>query len=198
MLRKTMLVLFLGSAVTAQAVSPYVSFSGGLNMLQENDYTWTDPGDTGTGSIEFDAGFVLEGAVGLAFDSIPLRTEIELSLQENDIDQFNEDGSSSPGDGSGQGTLAYMWNGYFDIKLNSPLTPYIFAGIGGADVGNDDTLLAYQLGAGIGYALNKNIILDLKYKYFMTEDYEVSDSTDKLELDGLVSHQVQIGIRYQF
>ena len=202
MLRKAMSVLFLGSVVMVQAgVSPYISLSGGLNMLQENDFSYDISGfGSGTGSVDFDTGFVIEGAFGLAFDNIPLRTEIELSLQQNDVDQFNFDVGSVSGDGEDQRTMAVMWNGYFDIKLDSPFTPYILAGIGGADVDDDDidTLFAYQLGVGVGYALNENIILDLKYKYFLTEDYEFDDGVDKIEADGLASHQVQIGIRYQF
>jgi len=34
----------------------------------------------------------------------------------------------------------------------------------------DDTVFAYQIGAGAGYAVNKNITIDLKYRYFATED----------------------------
>lgn len=203
MIKKAILVSFLGSVVMAQAaVSPYISLSGGLNFLQENDFSYDIGGfGSGTGSVDFDGGFVIEGAVGLAFDNIPVRTEIELSVQQNDVDQFNFDGlGSTSGDGSDQRTLAFMWNGYFDIKTDSSLTPYILAGIGGADLDDEDidTLFAFQLGAGVGYALNENVILDLKYKYFMTEDYEIVDGADKIEADGLTSHQVQFGVRYQF
>jgi opacity protein-like surface antigen len=200
MIKKAILVSFLGSVVMAQAaVSPYISLSGGLNFLQEDDFSYDFSGSTGTGSVEFDSGFVIEGAVGLAFDNVPVRAEIELSWQKNDVDQINFDGlGSASGDGD-QRTVALMWNGYFDIKINSPFTPYILAGFGSAkldeDIGN---IFAYQLGAGVGYALNKNMILDFKYKYFMTEDYDFVDGTDKIEADGLVSHQLQIGVRYQF
>jgi opacity protein-like surface antigen len=202
MFKKVMLVSFLGSAVMVQAaVSPYISLSGGLNMLQDDDFRYDISGfGSGTGSVDFDNGFVIEGAVGIAFDNIPVRTEVELSVQQNDVDQFNFDGDSMPGDGEDQRTMAFMWNGYFDIKTDSPFAPYILAGIGGADLDDDeiDTLFAYQVGAGVGYALNENVILDLKYKYFMTEDYEFDDGTETIDADGLASHQIQFGVRYQF
>jgi opacity protein-like surface antigen len=191
MLKKLLLIALMGSVAIAQAkVSPYVSLSGGLNILEDIDFDGRFSG----GSAEFDPGFVIAGAFGLAFDNIPVRTELEVSWQKNDLDKINS--FESDGD---QKTFAMMWNGYFDIKTGSALTPYILAGIGAADVDDDiDTLFAYQVGAGLGYAVNENIILDLKYKYFMTEDFDDDDGIYTVDFDGLAVHQVQMGIRYQF
>ena len=202
MLKKLLLIALMGSAAIAQAeVSPYVSLSGGLNMLEDVDFDLPSSLGGGGGSAEFDTGFLISGAFGLAFESIPVRTEIEISWQKNDLDKIKYDGGGSvSGDSDDdQETAAVMWNGYFDIKTDSALTPYILVGIGAADVDDDvDTLFAYQVGAGLGYALDENIILDLKYKYFMTEDFDDDDGIYTVDFDGLAVHQVQVGIRYQF
>ena len=200
MLKKYLLIALMGSVAVAQAaVSPYVSLSGGLNLLEDTDFDLPPILGGGGGSAEFDAGFVISGAVGLAFDNVPVRTEIEISWQKNDLDKITYDRFQSESPNDDQKTSALMWNGYFDIKTDSALTPYILAGIGAADVDDDiDTLFAYQVGAGLGYALNENVILDLKYKYFMTEDFDDDDGIYTVDFDGLAVHQVQMGIRYQF
>jgi opacity protein-like surface antigen len=168
-------------------------------MLEDVDFDYPPILGGGGGTAEFDTGYVISGAFGLAFDSIPIRTEIELSWQKNDLDKIKLDGLGSVSASDDQETSAVMWNVYFDIKTDSDLTPYILAGIGAADVDDDiDTLFAYQVGAGLGYALNENAILDLKYKYFMTEDFDDDDGIYTVDFDGLAVHQVQFGIRYQF
>ncbi|HSR87972.1 MAG TPA: outer membrane beta-barrel protein [Pontiella sp.] len=200
MFKKALLIVLMGSVAIAQAeVLPYISLSGGLNMLEDIDFDYPPALGGGGGSAEFDTGFVISGAFGLAFESIPVRTEIEISWQKNELDKIKFDGFGSISDDEDQKTSTVMWNGYFDFKSDSALTPYILAGIGAADVDDDiDTLFAYQVGAGLGYALDENIIIDLKYKYFMTEDFDDDDGIYTVDFDGLAVHQVQMGIRYQF
>jgi opacity protein-like surface antigen len=199
MLKKLLLLALMGTVAIAQAeVSTYISISGGLNILDDIDFDFPPALSGGGGTIETDTGFVISSAVGMAFDNIPVRTELEVSWQNNDLDKIKFDGIGSVSDDEDQRTFAMMWNGYFDIKTDSALTPYILAGIGAAEVDDDiDTLFAYQVGAGLGYAVNENIILDLKYKYFMTEDFDDDDGIYTVDFDGLAVHQVQMGIRFQ-
>ena len=57
----------------------------------------------------------------------------------------------------------------------------------------DDTVFAWQVGAGIGYALTPQLTFDLKYRYFATSDPEF----DGTEVE-YASHNVYAGIRLHF
>jgi len=57
----------------------------------------------------------------------------------------------------------------------------------------DDTVFAYQVGVGVGYAVNEKINLDVKYRYFGTSDPEFD--TTEAEYS---SHNVYVGIRVSF
>ena len=99
-----------------------------------------------------------------------------------------------------------MLNGYFDINMDSAIEPFITAGVGyakvefndvsvaGISVGDsDDSVFAWQIGAGLGYALNNMASLDVTYRYFATSDPNF-DGTDA----EIGSHNVSLGIRYNF
>ena len=195
-----MVVSFVGSALAAQAaVSPYISFSGGASLMQDARIGYTDSSNKEkSGHVKFDTGYVLDGAVGLDFSNIPLRTEIEVSYQENDIDGVDDVVKS--GVGSKQKTTSLMWNGYLDISTSSNFKPYVLAGIGGVDVdlGDVNTRFAYQFGAGFGYKILDHLFIDLKYKFFMTDPFNYNKGGTKYRIDDLSSHQVQLGLRYRF
>jgi len=134
-------------------------------------------------------GFIGEGAIGLAYQedvcTSTLRAELAFSFQQDTIDD-------SEGDFDVE-TMAVMVNGYFDLYTETDFTPYLLAGIGRANVddGSDDTYtFAYQFGAGLGYSVTEHIILDLKYKYFGTDDSDI--------IPRLTTQQVLFGVRYQF
>ena len=83
---------------------------------------------------------------------------------------------------------------------------YISAGIGfaklevsdfaviGIPIGDsDDTVLAYQAGVGVGYAVDKNLTIDLKYRYFATENPNFGNVDAEV-----ASHNIYLGLRYNF
>jgi opacity protein-like surface antigen len=193
MIRNLLIALTIVSTATAQKFSPYVSLSGGPAFSEAKDNI------TGT-SERADSGGVIETAVGLAFwdemysyglmNSYGLRAELALSFQADTYEDPTGDVEVETG--------TAMINGYLDIYTESPLTPYFLVGLGRANVevdlgtgfGSDDAyMFAYQVGGGVGYSIGEHIILDLKYKYFGTEEYQL------LRFN---SHQVQFGVRYQF
>ena len=91
------------------------------------------------------------------------------------------------------------------------LTPYIFGGIGTANIGlnnfksltvritdDDQWALAYQLGAGVKFPLSDKSSLGISYRYFGTEDLDIKDTTGssfKYEYGG---HNILFGIMYRF
>jgi outer membrane immunogenic protein len=178
---------------------PYITANFGMSFLMDSDFS--EPGATGT--LEYDPGFATSFAAGYNFGMF--RVEGEIGYQFNDIDKgtVNSGRRSFSGSVSGGDMTAYslMANGYFDFLNTTPFTPFIIAGLGVAkleinDLGGydfDDTVFAYQFGAGVGYAINHNFNIDLTYRYFATEDPEFGASQAEF-----ASNNVYLGLRYNF
>jgi opacity protein-like surface antigen len=211
MMKKTIFViagctmLLSISSLAYSAEGPYVSGNLGVAMLNDSDVTdSTEPGMTV--DIESDAGLALGVAVGYGFAN-NTRIEGEISYQKNDLDKGSVWGfdTALTGDTS---SLALLLNGYYDFKNTSPFTPFITGGIGMAKVevndmnvsgydsygeNDDDTVFAYQFGAGVSYAVNEKVNIDVKYRYFGTSDPEF-DSVDA----EYSSHNLYAGVRVAF
>lgn len=193
-------------ATTAYAQGPYLSVGVGA--------TWLDDADNSfnafplTFKSEYDTGFNVGAAGGYDFGMA--RAEFEIAYRQNDVDKIKALGLSFNGGGD-VSALSFMANGYFDIHNQSPLTPYLGAGLGLARVSaNDvtadgdkivddsDVVFAYQLAAGVGWKFLPNLTLDLGYRYFATADPEFSDvDGDKFESE-YNSHNLSVGLRIAF
>ncbi|MGR8949504.1 MAG: outer membrane protein [Gammaproteobacteria bacterium] len=195
----------------------YSRLFGGINFLDDTDFNVL-----GTVKVdnEYETGFVVGGALGYDYGKIwslgGVRSEVELSYRENDIDvhsvsALGGDQPSSTGDAS---STALMFNAYNDFHNQTAVTPYLGAGIGYAwadmsDFGiaaipnvldDDDSGFAWQLGAGVNYAMNKVLTLSVDYRYLNT-DIDVTSSPaagstgSEVDLD---NHTVSFGIRYSY
>ncbi|ASQ91231.1 hypothetical protein CHL67_10190 [Prosthecochloris sp. GSB1] len=191
------LLVFLVSAPLAQAATPYVGLSAGAAFLTDSDIEVD--GTEFDEAIEYKAGFAVNGAVGL--DGDMYRVEGAIGYQVNDFDSMY--GMEIPDDEDVEvAILSFMANGYLDIEMPSaPITPYVMAGVGLANVdfkfeddSDDDTVFAYQLGAGIGFEASPNVTLDLGYRYFATSDVEPEDDVEV----SIASHNVMAGVRVGF
>ncbi len=193
-----LLVLTSGVAFSAES-GAYMSAKVGGGSLE-------DIGDS-VGDLkincELDAGLAL--AVAAGYDFVPFRVEGEFSYQKNDFDKVEAklNGEKFKFDAEGDMTsYTLMVNGYYDIRNSSPMSLFFGAGLGGArleindfnikgsgldDESDSDTVFAYQITAGIGYAVNEKVVLDFTYRYFDTaeDDY-----------DG--SHNAYVGLRMRF
>jgi opacity protein-like surface antigen len=183
------------------APGPYISTQmGGSFLADSNMSDWSD-----TWTLEFEPGFASGFAAGFNFGAF--RIEGELGYQNNEIDKYKVNGyeygdSYSGHVSSGEMTAnSFLGNIYLDFVNPSNVTPYITAGVGTARVelndfftqDYDDTVLAYQVGAGLGFQINPHMTIDLKYRYFTTEDPDF----EGLKAD-LASHNVYCGFRYNF
>jgi opacity protein-like surface antigen len=173
-------------------------------MLSDSDLTdSTVPGITV--NTEFDTGLALGAALGYDFNRF--RVEGEISYQKNDVDKIGAPGVSLNATGESV-ALSFLINGYYDFINNSAFTPYISVGLGFAQVEfndldisglgfpsstDEDTVFAYQVGIGVGYALTQKITIDVKYRYFGAEDSEYD--TTKAEF---ASNNFLFGIRINF
>jgi len=208
------------AAAAPSRPGPYVSGFLGVSVANDADVSTTDATGTPTlqysDRVEFDPG-VFFGASG-GYDFGMLRLEGELSYRYAEMKNITDrDTGFRYRDIDGNlGVLAVLGNAYIDLHNQSPITPYLGSGIGFATLhlGNtfardaagrvrlyrqgDDTVLAYQLGAGLGIALNPRVTLDVGYRYFGTSKATFDKDWDFASDLEFASHNVLVGARVKF
>lgn len=190
--------LLVFPALSLAATGWYGSVNAGVAFVPDSDvdFTFSDMG-SGTGELSYDTGYTVGGALGYMMDQF--RVEGEVSYQSSGIDIFSAYGESESVSGDIT-ALTFLVNGYFDFATGGPWTPYITAGLGYSNVevdSDDDNLFTYQLGVGIGYAMNEKITWDLRYRYLGFEDYEYSEWGDSVSVEAS-SHNITLGVRFAF
>lgn len=203
------------SIATAQETGRiYMEGRGGVTFLTDADNT----GSVFEVTSEHDAGPNVAAAVGYA-DPSGFRGELELSYRTNDIDSYPDDGgvgdalvgfSLSGSEASGDvSVFAAMGNLYYDLPTAGPWRPFVGGGIGVAEINVDasvlgvefvddsDTVVAYQVGAGIAYELSPLWSFTLAYRYFATTDPNFDSAIGSFESE-YDSHNVIGGIRFTF
>ena len=184
----------------------YGSMNAGVTFVSDSDITYNEPGFSGTEKLEYDTGYTFGLAFGKKMEQ--MRLEGEVSYGRNEVDSV--DGISIPSGYSIETSLLnFMFNGYYDFKSGSDLTPYITAGAGFSrveadinlvpivDDNYDDTVFAYQLGAGVGYAMSEIMTLDFRYRFLGTADPEFSYPGGTAEAE-IFSHNLTVGIHMAF
>jgi len=188
-------LLLTSPAYSAETtVGPYVSANLGLAMPTDAD---AKESSGPVQNISYDTGWTLGAALGYNFGNT--RLEGEVAYQKADEDKATFLGVTLDSTW-GISTLSFLVNGYYDFTNSSAFTPYLSAGLGFAKVkwagdgdSVNDTVFAYQVGAGVGYALSKNVTLDAKYRYFATADAKF----DTVKMD-FASHNLLFGVRVNF
>ena len=149
------------------------------------------------------------------------RLEGEFSYRKNDLDAvdvktltvagvvFTALGTAAlEGDTS---SLGFMANGWYDFDTGTPWVPFVGAGVGVAKINIDiesvagittiydesDTVLAFQVGAGVGYNVTPKTTVSLSYRFFGTADPEFDDGVDKIDAE-YFSHNVMVGLLFRF
>ncbi len=194
-------LLFAGLWATPALATPYVSVSAGLGLLNDSDMKVL--GVTVDNMFGYSAGIPVDVAVGIksgncrlegavGYQSYNINAELGVPVDTNvDVSAWS-----------------FMANGYYDFTVNnSGVSPYLTAGLGFASVNGsensvdifDDTVFAWQAGAGLGIKVSENVIVDLSYRYFKTADVAVVDlggyGTADLTISG---SRILAGIRYSF
>jgi opacity protein-like surface antigen len=216
----TGLILFCTSSITF-ADDTYVSLKFGASIVEDNGISDPDVTLISGGEYELDFGHTVSGAFGVSHRGY--RAEIEVANQINDVDTLSAT-EVATGDhytvgvsGADASVTTFLANVYKDFYLSDRLSSYITGGVGVAfaeaeaknpsvTFGNvtvsttginedvDDSTLAWQIGAGIGYDLTKNITVEAGYRYLGVDDFTFGENTD-VEFG---SHNVTGGIRYSF
>lgn len=185
-------LLLLASTTSAFAAGPYIGAAGGISIVHDSD--WDFPG-TATDTIAYDTGYGFNLSGGYDFGGA--RLEGEYGYKTADV----EDISGFTVTGVDASFQSFMVNGYYDFKTNSTATPFIGAGIGlinGELDDNgfvfDDTVMGYQLMAGVGFALNRNVALDVSYR-LQGAGSDFEEAGDEISY---MSSNFYAGLRYKF
>lgn len=198
------------SSVAHSAEGFYVGGNVGAAIPVDVDQTSTGlPGVPAT--MESDTGIAAGIALGYDFGN-NFRVEVEYAYQQNDMDKFTLQGVLLPITSGDITTHAGLLNGYYDFANSSPFTPFISAGVGMANVEHsawsragapyittpsDDTVFAYQASAGVGFAVTPTVTIDVKYRYFGTEDLELTYPAVTITSEHS-SHNFYAGVRVAF
>lgn len=200
---------------TSTAYSDGVYVGGNVGLAMVNDSNMTIPGLAGEVGmpvgveVELKMGVALGGVVG--YDLGKARIEAEIAYQKSDLDKLSMSagGIGVSIDISGDMTsLALLGNVYYDFHNESAFTPYISGGVGFAKVSTndlaiegesgsedeDDTVFAYQVGLGLGYAATEKVTIEAKYRYFATADLDFEEGVEA-EFGG---HHILVGVRISF
>lgn len=194
---------------------PYVSGFLGATVPNDADVSSFNYND----KVEYDVGVYAGGTGGYDFGW--LRMEGELSYRRAHPSRVNDriTGQTFTGinDDGGIGIFSMMGNMFVDIHNPSPVTPYLGGGIGFAAMHQDDTLgtsntwnrvilyqadddtvFAYQVGAGLEVTLTRMFSLDFSYRYFRTATAHFNKGSgveNDLKFD---SHNAAAGLRIKF
>lgn len=200
----------------------YVAGFLGVSAPVDTNITSIDfiTGQSFNDRVDFDPNINVGGTAGYDFGTI--RLEGELSYKHAEIKSITDqsDGFQFRNVDGNVGALAVLFNAFFDLRNDSPVTPYLGGGIGfatlhlsdtfGVDTSggtvrtlllygrSDDTVFAYQGGAGIDIALNRRLSLDIGYRYFGTNrgDFDSDQAiTSSMKFE---SHNAALGFRYKF
>lgn len=213
-MKKTLLSLLVLASVALPAVAsaaslrpgPYVSGFIGVTIPQTVDATSFDGlGGVFQDRIEFDPGVNIGGAAG--FDFGAARFEGEISYKDLPIKSVTSGGVSDRVLEGSVDTTAFMANVFIDLHNDTPITPYLGGGVGFAALHMNDTysvttdyyapddqvVFAYQAGGGLEVALNRQLSLDLAYRYFGTS--KASFINTEFEV---ATHNATVGLRFKF
>jgi opacity protein-like surface antigen len=181
------LMIFGLSGVAFGDQNNYFNFFVGFSSPSDSEVS--DPALSSDIDLSYDAGYLFGAAVGHDFGRF--RFDAEMSYQKNDIDEDLE------GDITLFNLLA---NFYWDIISSGAFTPYLTTGLGltSAEVklsgaNEHDAVTSMHFGTGVLYAFSDKASLDVRYRYQITSDFEISTSTIDFG-----SHSLTAGINWKF
>lgn len=182
---------------------------------------------TGQGTTaESDSTNSLIGQVGLGYRFTPeFRSDLTLGYRTQGVSYDSAGGGNLVKGETDIRTITAMLNAYYDVGTYSGFTPYVGAGMGwarhwsedikhtsaaglsGTEKSEGDSTLAWSLGAGVSYAIEKGWTLDFGYRFTdlgkpdIAKGWVDSAATayGNSTLDEhLRSHDLTVGLRYDF
>ncbi|WP_138918512.1 outer membrane protein, partial [Nitrospirillum viridazoti] len=204
-------VFALGLPATALAQTNegyYLGAQAGVNWADKTDLkgpVYTDKADFTTSPTG-----LVEG--GYKFGN-GVRVGAEIGYGGSTVGDITGGGPGRAGGAGDLTALTFMAVTYYEFNVDSPLRPYVGAGIGfgrykfdgvgdlytpGLSVETSTTAFTYQLAAGVAYALSDNLDFTVGYRFMGTPDTTYEPSNAPKFKAGYQNHSVLVGLRYTF
>ncbi len=211
--------LLMGTAIalalpaTAIAQTPtegfYVGAQAGKSWVDSTEFSVLGISN----EVEFESAWTGVVEAGYRFAQ-GFRLGVEVGYASHDVDGITGGPAGRTGGAGELALLSYMGVGYIDFDAGNNIRPYIGGGLGllqadldnvGPSLGlntfiNSDTdKFAYQLGAGVGYAVSPNLELSVGYRFLTADGIEVAAAGTRPSFNyDVTSHSVLVGLRYTF
>ena len=193
-------LILLSSVLVAQAQeAPNLYFSGKLGLNLTNDADFKESGVSG--ELLLDPAAIISGTFGVRVTP-NMRTEIELSYREADIDKVDFDGFGTLKANAELQTVGVLLNGYWDFLPEKMFSPFLTVGVGvlhhriksnSSSSKDSDVVFGYQVGGGVGWNVTRRVSIDVGYRYLGSTDPNF-DGT-KVEYG---AHEFLAGVRFNF
>ena len=193
----------------------YGTVSGGMAWFKSDEFVG---GTSGPITEEFGNAYGISAAVGYAFQRVPLRLEGEFTYFRADVTALP--GTLTTFKGGSDNHYVGMANLYYDVALSGMLQrfkPYVGVGVGFDEekwglalvspsgvntAGRSDSKMffAYQVKAGLAYALTDRLDAVVGYRYFSTAERSLNSPTAQVPLphDAQVIQFLEFGLRWDF
>ncbi len=210
-------VAILGLCVeTASARNFYVELEAGHSWIRDAESSgrglWNGrPVIELDGEMTFDTAPVFGGAFGYRFGE-NVRLEGRILYRNYDVTSITVNGNTDYVS-TDSDTWSGMVNTYWDFKLDSPVRPYVGAGIGATriDVNNDpnadlqvdypDTTFTWNLMAGVYAPVSELVDVVIGYRYLESQDPSFDATYFGLDGEGeseYKTHEVSFALRFNF
>lgn len=206
----------------------YVAGSGGWTSSGDLKVDGSDAADgpfVPDVEVSLDPGYAAQVGVGMMFDGA--RGELELGYRSNAVSGISADGADAAFDDTDFSVLTIAVNGLYDFPIAGPLGGYIGGGAGIGiiesttsvqttpggtvyDLDADTSGLVLQFMTGVQCRLSQKWYLTAGYRLWVLMDAGVSvnDTTgggstvivdeDESQIDPMLMHTLELGLRYEF
>ncbi len=209
MLKRLLFTMLLSMALVAPAAAEINGLYVGGKFIYGYQTSWGGGLFTTSKSQSVLGAGAMIGYDFYAQSDIPVRTEIEYAFRGN---LYKSDAGPGFTSDSFYNMQTLLVNFYYDFYNESAFTPYIGGGIGAAFLSGetdiqaggssyhgsmDDTVFAWNVGGGVGYAINEQITADLGYRYLSLSNSNKEQAGYNIETS-TSSHEISLGVRFNF
>jgi opacity protein-like surface antigen len=204
-------MLALCVSAFAEPIGFYVGGNAGLIIPRDSTFKNSGSGDE---TVTFHNGYSISALSGYKFKN-NFRLEGEFGYKNAKTHNVETSGNPTRGYSSTVSVANLMANAFYDVKtpLTLGVTPYLGGGIGLAalmttsgsvsGVGktidrSEDAVFAYQIGGGVAYDITSKVTLDLGYRFFDTTEGSLNTSGSTRSKADFTSHNILLGVRYNF
>lgn len=187
----------------------YIKAAAGMNVMEESDAK----GSNNDAAIETDFGWIVNGGLGLDLKN-GFRLEGEVLYSQSKASQIRGTANGTAvASGQAEGDislLGFMANVAYDFNTPYAITPFIFGGVGIANVSlngvgaagaqaydTSDNVFAMQGGAGLSTDLTDRTSVDLSYRYLETLEAQMSDASGAPFDFRYATHMFLMGLKYK-